>query len=1081
MSPKRTSTSAAPAMTQAAIRQLVADSITTALEAQAANMANADNTNRNPEPRKALNSFDQPIGIEEAYKLSWVEFKKLLIKKYCPRTEELATLCPTMVLDSEKMIEAFIRGLPRSIKGNVTTSKPQTLEEAINIAQRLMDQCQKSINNNAQGRAYMLRDRNVHRDPNVVTVKLDSFNVIIGMDWLSKYHAKIIYDEKVVHIPIDGETFIIRGDRTQVMEKKSEDKRLENIPVVREFPDVFLEDLPSLPLVFQVEFQIDLIPGAAPVARAPYRLAPSEMQELSDQLQELADRGFIQPKYVGKCLTCSRVKAECQKPSGLLVQPEIPMWKWERITMDFVSKLPKTSNGHDTIWVMIDRLTKSAHFIPTRATDSMETLTRLYIKEINALGTQLDMSTAYHPKTDAQSERTIQILEDILRARVIDFGKGWERHLPLICLLDESLVIPIKELRLDGKLNFVEEPVEVMDREVKQLKQSRIPIVKVRWNSKRGPEFTWEREDQIRVNINSHGIPQFYGMFNKENQTLLERACLTGNARLGCHVECELDQLTAELEEYLHITLTRVTSNKNVKSFGPPVPPKAPRDQIVQELDELLEISAMIDSCLENIDHDQIVVPPPASPEQLLHNFLDPLEFLGIDDIVSDAESVDTPLVSLFLNSDDELDDGEVVNDVYLNTKYFNRQINRVSPYFIKNLAPSPLNYSASPLAIFRPPAADSPLSTPPIHHHLVSTNTTAATSPLSPLPSSRPPPVGSNPLHHHTTTTVVQHLHHYHHDQRHPPTPQQHHHLPTNTTATPPSLPTTITIMTTASTSSLRHAPPLPRHTAITPTTTKGVFGCCVNTNRKTQIHYPRLVIIAVMIDRNFLVEPFQFSFCLILNMCILANRSSTPRHCELHDGLILLLRHYELHNGLTSFSDIGFLSFYHKPSPFSSQSSSAASSRFPATCRRPPAASSPLSTPPIHHLVSTNTTATTSPLSPLPSPRPPPIGSTPLHHYAATTVVHHLYHYHHDRRHLPTLQQHHHLPTDTTATPPSLPPAITTMTTTSTSSLRHAPPPPRYTGITSATINGAFGSMFNIPLRACLALLTLSFVDLV
>ncbi|GJX64136.1 putative reverse transcriptase domain-containing protein [Tanacetum coccineum] len=132
-------------------------------------------------------------------------------------------------------------------------------------------------------------------------------------------------------------------------------------------------------------------------------------------------------EYVGKCLTCSRVKAECQKPSGLLVQPEIPMWKWERITMYFVTKLPKTLNGHDTIWVIVDLLTKSAYFIPTRETDSMETLTRLYIKKIvsrhrvpisiisdcdshftsrfcqslqSSLGTQLDMSTTYHPKTD---------------------------------------------------------------------------------------------------------------------------------------------------------------------------------------------------------------------------------------------------------------------------------------------------------------------------------------------------------------------------------------------------------------------------------------------------------------------------------------------------------------------------------------------------------------------------------------------------------------------------------------------------------------------------------------------------------
>ncbi|GJZ32606.1 putative reverse transcriptase domain-containing protein [Tanacetum coccineum] len=164
-------------------------------------------------------------------------------------------------------------------------------------------------------------------------------------------------------------------------------------------------------------------------------------------------------EYVGKCLTCSRVKAECQKPSGLLIQPEIPTWKWERITMDFIIKLPKTSNGHDTIWVIVDRLTKLAHFIPTRETNSMETLTRLYIKEIvsrhgvpisiisdrdshftsrfwqsmqNDLGTQLDMSTTYHPKTDGQSERTIQTLEDMLRACVIDFGKYWERHLPLV-------------------------------------------------------------------------------------------------------------------------------------------------------------------------------------------------------------------------------------------------------------------------------------------------------------------------------------------------------------------------------------------------------------------------------------------------------------------------------------------------------------------------------------------------------------------------------------------------------------------------------------------------------------------------
>ncbi|GJX13941.1 reverse transcriptase domain-containing protein [Tanacetum coccineum] len=174
-------------MTLAAIRKLVADGVTTALEAQAANMENTDNTTRPREAHMARqcsykefmryqpinfkgtlteealswwNSLAQPIGIEEAYKITWVEFKKLLIKKYCPRTEvhkmedefyhltvkgndlktyvrrfqELATLCPTMVPDSEKMMEVFIGGLPRSIEGNVTASEPQTLEEAINIA-----------------------------------------------------------------------------------------------------------------------------------------------------------------------------------------------------------------------------------------------------------------------------------------------------------------------------------------------------------------------------------------------------------------------------------------------------------------------------------------------------------------------------------------------------------------------------------------------------------------------------------------------------------------------------------------------------------------------------------------------------------------------------------------------------------------------------------------------------------------------------------------------------------------------------------------------------------------------------------
>ncbi|GKA60988.1 putative reverse transcriptase domain-containing protein [Tanacetum coccineum] len=249
--------------------------------------------------------------------------------------------------------------------------------------------------------------------------------------------------------------------------------------------------------------------------------------------------------YASKCLTCAKVKAEYQKPSGLLVQPMIPVWKWENITIDFVTKLPKTSSGQDTIW-MEDLNLNSGN-----------------ISLNKALGTQLDISTAYHPQTDGQSERTIQTLEDMLRASVIDFGKGWDstylwwsfltttvitlvtklhrsrrctvasvdhpfvwlrqksladrNHKPMefqvgdMVMLkvsawkgkwyaDEQHAISLDEIQIDDRLNFIEEPGEIMDREVKQLKQSHILIVKVRWNSRRGAEFTWEREDQMRRN-----------------------------------------------------------------------------------------------------------------------------------------------------------------------------------------------------------------------------------------------------------------------------------------------------------------------------------------------------------------------------------------------------------------------------------------------------------------------------------------------------------------------------------------------------------------------------------------------------
>lgn len=163
-------------------------------------------------------------------------------------------------------------------------------------------------------------------------------------------------------------------------------------------------------------------------------------------------------EFVGKCLTCQQVKAEHQLPSGLLQPVKIPFWKWERVTMDFVSGLPLTPSKKDSVWVIVDRLTKSAHFIPVRTDFSLQKLAKLYVAEIvrlhgipvsiisdrdprftsrfwqklhEALGTRLNFSTTFHPQTDGQSERVIQILEDMLRGSVIDFRGSWENYLSL--------------------------------------------------------------------------------------------------------------------------------------------------------------------------------------------------------------------------------------------------------------------------------------------------------------------------------------------------------------------------------------------------------------------------------------------------------------------------------------------------------------------------------------------------------------------------------------------------------------------------------------------------------------------------
>ncbi|GKD74551.1 putative reverse transcriptase domain-containing protein [Tanacetum coccineum] len=127
----------------------------------------------------------------------------------------------------------------------------------------------------------------------LMPIELGTFNVIIRMDWLVKRDAVIVYVKKVVHIPVKNKTLVVEGDI--VIEKEPAERSLKDLPIIRDFPEVFPDDLPGLPPPRQVEFRIELVPEAAPVARASYRLAPSKMKELADQLQELSEKGFIRP------------------------------------------------------------------------------------------------------------------------------------------------------------------------------------------------------------------------------------------------------------------------------------------------------------------------------------------------------------------------------------------------------------------------------------------------------------------------------------------------------------------------------------------------------------------------------------------------------------------------------------------------------------------------------------------------------------------------------------------------------------------------------------------------------------------
>nr|GEU58822.1 reverse transcriptase domain-containing protein [Tanacetum cinerariifolium] len=383
-------------------------------------------------------------------------------------------------------------------------------------------------------RGYTLNFINHPFNIDLMPVELGSFDVIIGMDWLRRCHAVIVCDEKLVQIPYGNETLTIHGN-------KSNNRRESRLTVIlcskaQEYMAkgylrsgyhqlrVREQDVPKTAFktryghyVFQV-MSFGLTNAHAVFIDLMDRVCKPYLDKflivfIDDILIYSKDEKEHKEhlKAILELLKKEKLYAKFSKCEFWIRKPAIPEWKWDNITMDFITKLPKSSQGFDTIWLIVDQLTKSAHFLPIREAQlTGSELIQETMKKIILIKQRIQAAQV-RQKSYADLKR--KLMEFEVGDRVMLKFSPWKGvvrfemsrvhhtfHVPSLkkCYADEPLVMPLEGIHVDDRLQFVEEPVEIIEREIKRLKRSRIPLVKVCWNSRRGPKFTWECDDSFR-------------------------------------------------------------------------------------------------------------------------------------------------------------------------------------------------------------------------------------------------------------------------------------------------------------------------------------------------------------------------------------------------------------------------------------------------------------------------------------------------------------------------------------------------------------------------------------------------------